>query len=177
MPTYQQPHWRRYTLLVILGFLVLGVSSGLAAGPGTLLYAALSGLATVAVLSGVLRAQWRRVTSAVAETDVFESWASARGPQPAEGDLVPAGAGLVRGSVGRLRVDRRGVFWAPRWHKSAPGIAADWDAVADIALVPIKGLGHPTYVEVRLRSGEGRSLGTSSGDALEATLSRFRGPR
>ena len=88
---------------------MLGVSNGLAAGPGTLLYGALIGLATVAILSGVLLAQWRRVTSAAAKTDVFETWASARGPQPPEGDLIPAGVGLVRGPVGRLRVDRRGV--------------------------------------------------------------------
>jgi hypothetical protein len=164
-------HWRRYTVLVGLGGAILALPALI--DPSTRVYVLPAFVGTLVLLGAVLAVQWHSDAARAKATGVFESWSSARGPQGPIGELELAGVGLVRGPVGRLRVDADGVRWLPRWRKSHMALAAPWREISRLSQVPITGLGQPVYVALELRSGERWSFATSSGPALAATVAKY----
>jgi hypothetical protein len=134
-------------------------------------------LVAVVILSlvSILSRQSRKIEQAALRTGVFEAYTSACSPQTSDGPLRLARVGMSRGPVGLLRVEQKGISWAPRGRRKsqADGLAVDWSQVDQAATERMPGLNDPTFLALQLRSGERWSFATSVGHALRATLDRY----
>src|SRR5262245_14642665 len=77
---------------------------------------------------------------------------------------------------GRLAVDEAGISWFPDRPASRRGflaLALPWEEVADVALVPMAGIGDGVGLELQLSDGSQLSIHTADIAALRTVLERW----